>query len=195
MLLPQEYYLTEDVVTLARDLLGRHLVTFIDNIKTVGIITETEAYRGPEDRASHAWNNRRTNRTEIMFGPGGHAYIYLCYGIHHMFNVVSGSEGTPHAILIRAIEPHDGVAAMLARRKSVAPRKRWTGGPGTAAQALGLHTRMSGARLFDPASLIQIHSGNAQPRSEEIQIGPRVGIDYAGEDAALPWRFQWLSPR
>ena len=195
MLLPQEYYLTDDVVTLARDLLGRHLVTLIDGIKTVGIITETEAYRGPEDRASHAWNNRRTNRTEIMFGPGGHAYIYLCYGIHYMFNVVSGLEETPHAILIRGIEPLEGVAAMLERRKSGAPRKRWTGGPGTAAQALGLHTRMSGTRLFHPASLIQIHDGNAQPRSEEILIGPRVGIDYAGDDAALPWRFQWLSPR
>ncbi|MCF8239531.1 MAG: DNA-3-methyladenine glycosylase [Saprospiraceae bacterium] len=195
MLLPQDYYLTDDVVALARDLLGRHLVTNIEGVTTVGIITETEAYRGPEDRGSHAWNNRRTNRTEIMFGPGGHAYIYLCYGIHQMFNVVSGPEDMPHAILIRAMEPVTGIESMLERRKLIAPRKQWTGGPGTATQALGLHTRLTGTSLFDPASSIQLHAGDARPQPQDIQVGPRVGIEYAGEDAHLPWRFQWLSPR
>ncbi len=195
MLLPQEYYLTEDDVTLARDLLGRHLVTTIDGIKTVGIITETEAYRGPDDRASHAWNNRRTARTEIMFGPGGHSYIYLCYGIHQMFNVVSGPENMPHAILIRAIHPMQGETVMLERRNLSTPKKQWTGGPGTAAQALGLHTRFTGAPLFDAAGPIQIHQGDIRPHESEIVISPRIGIDYAGEDALLPWRFQWLPQR
>ncbi len=195
MLLPPDYYLTEDVVTLACDLLGRELVSRIDGLMTKGIITETEAYRGPEDRASHAWNNRRTSRTEIMFGPGGRAYIYLCYGIHQMFNVVTGPAETPHAILIRAIRPLEGEQIMLKRRKLAAPHKKWTSGPGTAAQALGLCTRLTGSPLYEPTSLVQLYEGNIRPLKEEIHSSPRIGIDYAGEDAALPWRFQWLSVR
>ncbi|MCB9313370.1 MAG: DNA-3-methyladenine glycosylase [Lewinellaceae bacterium] len=195
MPLPPAYYQSNDVVSLARDLLGRELVTRIDGVITSGVITETEAYRGPEDRASHAWNNRRTSRTEVMFGAGGHAYVYLCYGIHQMMNVVTGPEDVPHAILIRAVHPLEGLEAMLHRRRLDRPRKGWTSGPGTVGQALGLHTRLTGSCLYDPDSPVQIRAGTERPRPGEILAGPRVGIDYAGEDARLPWRFRWLPSR
>lgn len=195
LLLPQEYYQSSDVLTLARDLLGRELVTYMDGVTTVGIITETEAYRGPEDRASHAWNNRRTARTEVMFGPGGHAYIYLCYGIHQMMNVVTGPQDVPHAILIRAIQPMAGTEMMLERRRLTNPRKGWTVGPGMVGQALGLHTRLTGSCLYDPESPVRILERRERPRPVDIHAGPRVGIDYAGEDAQLPWRFRWLPSR
>src|SRR5690606_24369895 len=116
MILPVSFYQREDVVQVARDLLGKVLVSSFDGIRTAGMITETEAYAGERDRASHAWNGRRTNRTEVMYGPPGRAYVYLCYGIHHLFNVVTNREEVPHAVLIRAIEPLDGIAVMQARR-------------------------------------------------------------------------------
>ena len=115
--LKRSFYLNEDVVRLSRDLLGKVLCTKIQGKYTSGIITETEAYAGVIDRASHAYNNRRTKRTEIMYHKGGVAYVYLCYGIHNLFNVVTNVEGIPHAILIRGIEPFDGIKHILMRRK------------------------------------------------------------------------------
>ncbi|MCC7507032.1 MAG: DNA-3-methyladenine glycosylase [Saprospiraceae bacterium] len=182
------FYQRDDVVGIARELLGQVLVTQFEGVRTAGLITEVEAYRAPDDRACHAWNNRRTPRTEVMFRPGGSAYIYLCYGIHHLFNVVTGPEGAAHAVLIRGIEPLEGIDLMLQRRKARRFEPSLTTGPGALAQALGLHTRMSGQSLLDPDSPVWIERGNA-PAS--IGAGPRIGVDYAGECAAWPWRF-WV---
>ncbi|MBL7804396.1 MAG: DNA-3-methyladenine glycosylase [Saprospiraceae bacterium] len=182
------FYQREDVVGIARDLLGRVLVTQFEGVRTSGLITEVEAYRAPDDRACHAWNNRRTPRTEVMFRPGGSAYIYLCYGIHHLFNVVTGPEGAAHAVLVRGIEPLEGIDLMLHRRKARRFESSLTTGPGALAQALGLHTRMSGQNMLDPGSPVWIERG-APVLS--VGAGPRIGVDYAGECAAWPWRF-WV---
>lgn len=190
-LLQASYYLGEDVVGLARDLLGKVLVTHFDGITTSGIITETEAYRGPEDRASHAWKNRRTSRTEVMFSAGGSVYVYLCYGIHHLFNVVTGPVGLPHAVLIRAIQPAVGEEVMLYRRGLSSPRKGWLTGPGTVAQALKINTSHSGLRLDDPNSPLQLFDAGITVPSSQILSSPRVGVQYAGDDALLPWRFRF----
>lgn len=188
-LLPPEWYLSEDVVALARSLLGKVITTSIDGIDTAAYITETEAYRGPEDRASHAWSNRRTARTEVMFHSGGVAYVYLCYGIHHLFNVVTGPADVPHAILIRAVQSIQGEEHMLNRRSLLKPRRNWLTGPGSAARALGITTKHSGLLLADPLSPLQIRDAGVTVAPTDIITGPRIGVDYAGEDAMLPWRF------
>lgn len=190
-LLPPDWYLREDVVNLAQEMLGKVIRTEFDGIVTSAIITETEAYRGPEDRASHAWNNRRTARTETMFAEGGVAYVYLCYGIHHLFNVVTGPADLPHAVLLRAVEPLEGEAAMLQRRGLEKPRKGWLTGPGSAARALGLHTGHTGLPLHEAGGEITIFDEGHLVPDDEIQAAPRVGVDYAGADALLPWRFIW----
>jgi DNA-3-methyladenine glycosylase len=183
------FYLRTDVVQIARDLIGCHLVTNIDGYYTAGRITETEAYRAPDDRACHAWNNRRTARTEVLFWEGAYAYIYLCYGIHHLFNVVTAPRDTAHAVLIRAIEPTEGVEIMLKRRKKTQITPALTTGPGAMAQALGLTTALNRQYLPDPDSPIRIEP--RLPNFEENTIGAaaRIGVDYAGECAAWPWRF------
>jgi DNA-3-methyladenine glycosylase len=185
--LDPSFYQLEDVVTLAKLLLGKLLVTHFDGELTSGIIVETEAYRGPVDKASHAYGNRRTGRTEIMFASGGSAYVYLCYGIHHLFNVVSGSAGVPHAILIRAIEPFEGKDIMLQR----SGKKKWDNsigsGPGNVTKALGIHTRHSGTSLL--GGEIFIADNDISFQDTEIVSTPRIGVDYAGEDAALHYRF------
>ena len=118
MKLPREFYTRSDVLEVARDLLGKKLVVPNRSAKRIaGIIVETEAYRGPEDRASHAWNNRRTNRTETMYGIGGTAYVYFVYGMYNQFNVVTNVENIPHAVLVRAIEPVEGLDIMRRRRQ------------------------------------------------------------------------------
>jgi DNA-3-methyladenine glycosylase len=134
--LSPDFYTRDDVLTISKELLGKVIVTRFDGILTSGMIVETEAYRGPEDRASHAWNNRYTARTKTMFEKGGTAYIYRCYGIHHLFNVVTAGEGVPHAVLIRAIAPLDNIEAMLERRKFERLKPQLTMGPGTLSMAL-----------------------------------------------------------
>ncbi|HSF44935.1 MAG TPA: DNA-3-methyladenine glycosylase [Chitinophagaceae bacterium] len=185
--LDPSFYQSNDVVMLAKTLLGKLLVTHFDDELTSGIIVETEAYRGAVDKASHAFGNRRTGRTEIMFGTGGSAYVYLCYGIHHLFNVVSGSVDLPHAILVRAIEPFEGKEIMQRR----AGKLKWDhsigSGPGNVTKALGIHTRHSGASLLGPELFIA--DNGISFRDTEIISTPRIGVDYAGEDAALPYRF------
>ncbi len=119
--LGNDFYQRPDVLGIARELIGKVLVANINGERTTGIITETEAYAGITDRASHAWNDRRTPRTEIMYGAGGHAYVYLCYGIHSLFNVVTNTIGIPHAVLIRAICPIEGLETMLMRAKRTQP--------------------------------------------------------------------------
>ncbi len=187
-----------DVVQLAQDLLGVHLVTEINGIRTIGRIVEAEAYRAPEDRASHAWGNRRTKRTETMFLPGGHAYVYLCYGIHQMFNVVTGPENVAHAVLVRAIEPVENTAAMLFRRNLDVCSPRLSSGPGIAAQALGISTALNAIDLCAPGAPIRLERKTSPPPVADVVKGTRVGIAYAEEWAKMPWRFSirnnpWVS--
>lgn len=180
------YFQQTDVVALARDLLGRHLVTEIEGKRTVGRITETEAYAGHGDKACHAHMERKTKRNQIMYAAGGHAYVYLCYGIHHLFNIVTNREGRADAVLLRAVEPLEGTAHMLERRGLEQPQARLTAGPGNLSKALGITTAQYGV-LLDQASL-QIHRGKPIA-DQEVVSAPRVGIGYAGADAYLPWRF------
>lgn len=185
MILPPSFYLNEDVVQVAKDLLGKVIITQIDGITTSGIITETEAYAGITDKASHAYGGRRTNRTEIMYAKGGVAYVYLCYGIHHLFNVVTNVQDIPHAVLIRAIEPVKGIDAMLQRRKKTKLQPQLTSGPGAMSMALGIHT--SHTCLSLGKGIITIHDEGINV--EDIIATTRIGIDYAKEDALLPYRF------
>lgn len=192
------FYRRPDVVAISRDLLGKYLFTRVpgDDL-TGGRIVETEAYAGPEDRASHAYGNRRTGRTEVMFAAGGVVYVYLCYGMHAMVNVVTGKRDVPHAILIRALEPTHGVARMLARRGRCAVDRSLAGGPGRLARALGIDTGWSGASLV--GNRIWIEDRDAGPVARDIVASRRIGVDYAGRDAARPWRFRirnnlWTSP-
>ena len=187
MKLGSAFYRSSDVVGISRDLLGKVLCTKIDGVLTEAVITETEAYAGVSDRASHAYGGRRTKRTEPMYAVGGLAYVYLCYGIHHLFNVVTGDAGTPHAVLIRAGVPLAGLDDMLARRDRSRPDKSLRGGPGTFAEALGIRTSMTGTDLS--GDQIWIEDRGVKPDAACILSGPRIGVDYAGEDAALPYRF------
>jgi DNA-3-methyladenine glycosylase len=197
MKLEKDFYLNENVVEISKHLLGKYLYTKIEGKLTAGIITETEAYAGEIDKASHAYNNRRTNRTEIMFADGGVSYVYLCYGIHHLFNIVTNYKNVPHAVLIRAIKPVAGIKTILERR-NVKPTKEnielvstgkkiITGGPGTVTQALGIRTTHSGSDLT--GNTIWIEDKGIKISKKDIITGPRVGVDYAGEDAKLPYRF------
>lgn len=196
--LPQEFFRSTDVVQIARELLGVYLVTNIGGEKTVGKIVETEAYRAPDDRACHAWNNRRTARTEVMFGEGGHAYVYLCYGVHHLFNVVTAPRDTAHAVLIRAVEPVENLGVMLQRRGMTALAKNLTAGPGLLSQALGITTGWSGTNLMLPDSPIRLETGEKISDSS-IASGKRIGVEPSGEPFKdWPWRFwvkdsKWVS--
>jgi DNA-3-methyladenine glycosylase len=197
--LPYSFYTKQDVVQVAKDLLGKYLVTHFDGQMTTGKIVETEAYRAPDDRACHAFGNRRTARTEVMFAEGGRAYVYLCYGIHHLFNVVTGPEGMAHAVLIRAVQPIDNVELMLARRGMDKPHPKLTAGPGALTQALGIHTSQSGLSLLDTAGPLWLEDRGEVILEENIIASPRVGVAYAKECAAWPWRFRikgsaWTSP-
>ncbi|SFD50249.1 DNA-3-methyladenine glycosylase [Flavobacterium phragmitis] len=185
--LPYSYYLNRDVIFLAKDLLGKLLYTQIDGKITSGIIVETEAYFGVQDKASHAYGGRRTNRTEIMYGNGGVSYVYLCYGIHHLFNIVSSIEGEPHAVLIRAIEPFEGKEFMEERRNMTASKAAISAGPGSMAKALGIDAAFNKKDLNGDEIWIEDHG--IRYSEKEIAAVPRVGVAYAQEDALLPWRF------
>jgi DNA-3-methyladenine glycosylase len=186
MKLDNNFYQGDNVVDLAKQLLGMKLCTRINNQYTSGIITETEAYAGASDKASHAYNNRRTKRTEIMFANGGCAYIYLCYGIHHLFNVVTNTKEIPHAILIRSILPVDGIETMIQRKNKKLATNIGVG-PGNVSKCLGLNTSFNGTSLLK--NVVWIENSKLKISSQQITIGPRVGIDYAGDDAKLPYRF------
>lgn len=186
--LPLSFYQQSDVLQLSQQLLGKFLLTNINKQLTGGMIVETEAYRGPEDRASHAYGMRRTKRTEVMYWEGGHAYVYLCYGIHTLFNVITNRQDIPHAILIRALEPTDGIETMLKRRHKVKADRTLTSGPGALTQALGITLAQNGALLT--GSTVWIEDRGITIPVNEIITSPRVGIAYAREDALLPWRFR-----
>jgi DNA-3-methyladenine glycosylase len=185
--LPASFYDRPRVVTVARQLLGKILVTEFPAGRTSGRIVETEAYNGVVDRASHAWSGRRTRRTEVMFGAGGTAYIYLIYGIHHLFNVVTNKKDVPHAVLVRALAPVDGIPVMLERTGKPRLDHTLTRGPGNLSRALGLLTSHTGTSLH--GNEIWIGDDGYRPKRGEIIATPRIGVDYAGEDASLPYRF------
>ena len=188
--LKASFYQRNDVVNISKELLGKVLVSNFNNVKTAGMIVETEAYRGPDDKASHAYNNRYTNRTKVMYESGGLAYVYLCYGIHHLFNVVTAKKGIAHAVLIRAIEPVDEIDTMLARRNFDQLKPQLTAGPGVMSKALGITTSNTGMDLTHPKSNIWIEDRNITVKPQEITESPRVGIDYAEECAEWNWRFR-----
>ena len=183
----QPFYLQESAVEVARQLLGKELCTNINGKLTSGIITETEAYMGVDDKASHAWNNRRTQRTEIMYCQGGVAYIYLCYGIHSLFNVVTNIQDVPHAVLVRSISPKRGIELIKKRRPVNKPLKQIASGPGMVSQALGIDCSMTGTSLL--GNKIWIENSDLQILSKQITTTARIGVDYAGPDAMLPYLF------
>lgn len=191
MKLATSFYRGTDVVQISKQLLGKYLVTNFDGQYTSGRIVETEAYRAPDDKACHAHLNRFTKRTRVMFEPGGVAYIYLCYGIHHLFNVVTAEQGMAHAILIRAIEPVDGIEIMQQRRGMNHRKPQLTAGPGVMSKALGINKSYTGISLTAPDSPIWLEDRGDQLLKEDISSGPRIGIDYAEECKDWPWRF-WI---
>lgn len=185
--LDRSFYDRTDVVKIAKQLLGKILITWFDGQFTAGRIVETEAYNGAVDKASHAYNNRRTARTEVMFGRPGTAYVYLCYGIHHLFNVVTNKTDVPHAVLVRALEPLHGIDIMLDRTRKQVLDNTLTRGPGNVSKALGIFTSHTGMDLIDSNMIIA--EDQYEVKRSAIGITTRIGVDYAGPDALLPYRF------
>jgi DNA-3-methyladenine glycosylase len=185
-ILKEAFYTRHDVVTIARELIGKVLVTEWNGEKTSGRIVETEAYNGEIDKASHAFRGM-TKRTEVMFGGGGKAYVYLCYGIHQMFNIVTNKHGIPHAILIRALEPLEGIDIMLERTGKKVLDHTLTKGPGNVGKAMGFHTSQCGLSL--QSDELYIVDDGFHVADEAVGISPRIGVGYADEDALLPYRF------
>ena len=184
--LPREFYTRSNVLTIARDLLGKLLVVPTEDGRRVsGIIVETEAYRGPKDRASHAYGGRRTNRTETMYQMGGTAYVYFVYGMYYQFNVVTNVEDIPHAVLIRALQPVEGIE-MIKKRRHQQPDHNLTNGPGKLCIALGIDRKLDRADLLGDRVWLEDAEKIARSR---IVSGPRIGIDYAAEWVDKPWRF------
>jgi DNA-3-methyladenine glycosylase len=186
--LSRGFYTRANVLKISRDLLGKLLVVPDETGRRIsGKIVEVEAYRGPEDRASHAYGGRRTKRTETMYGEGGIAYVYFVYGMYNQFNVVTNVKDTPHAILVRALEPVEGIETMRIRRHSHADRNL-TSGPGKLCLAMGIDRQLDGADLL--GDRVWIEEFDKVPVSK-IARGPRIGIDYAEEWIEKPWRF-WI---
>lgn len=198
LILPREFYLRDDVVLIARQLLGKILYTSFDGAVTSGMITETEAYAGIADKASHAYGGRRTSRTEIMYRQGGTAYVYLCYGVHSLFNIVTSKVGNPHAVLIRGIVPNSGITEMQKRVGAVKLKVADGNGPGKAAKLLRIHYSHSGMDLCSPdrqGNRIWLQDEGILAAESDIKITKRIGVDYAGDDATLPYRFVWVQKK
>lgn len=185
--LSREFYLRDDVVSIAKELIGKVLCTFKDGHLTAGIIIETEAYAGEEDKASHAWMGRRTTRNKVMYEEGGTAYVYLCYGIHNLFNVVTHDAEVPHAVLIRGIQPIWGIDEMVLRRNKPRSQKGFGIGPGKVTQALGIQLADNGLDLL--GERIWISDIGLVIGTKLIKQSSRIGVSYAGADAKLPYRF------
>lgn len=186
-MLNNSFYIRKDVVKIAKELLGKIIVTHFDDQLTAARITETEAYNGVVDKASHAYNNRRTRRTEVMYAGGGKAYVYLCYGLHHLFNIVTNLNNVPHAVLVRSAEPVTGIDFMLKRTNKKILDKTLTAGPGNISRALGIYTHHTGKDL--QSNNFFIADDGLKISRQNIIATPRIGIDYAAEDALLPYRF------
>ncbi|GLR16785.1 DNA-3-methyladenine glycosylase [Portibacter lacus] len=189
MVLPRSFYEGEDILEISKSLLGKKLCSDIGGQFTSGIIVETEAYKAPEDKASHAFGNKVTPRTVTMFSPPGTGYIYIIYGMYHLFNVITGPEGTAHCILIRAVEPLDGQDVMLERRGKPSMIKAVTNGPGKFSIAMGMHKKYDATDLTI-SSDIWIETGWPELSEEEILVGPRVGMSTAEECSNWPYRFR-----
>ena len=188
MKLPQSYYLNNSVTQVAEDLIGKTIYTNFDNRLTAGVVVETEAYSFKE-KACHAYNNRRTARTETLFAEGGTSYVYLCYGIHKLFNIVTNTKDVAEAVLIRAVEPVIGQEIMFERR-GITNSSQLTTGPGKLSQALGIGLAHNKLRLF--GNEIWLEDNGLHPEVT-IEKSPRIGVAYAREDALLPWRFTMKS--
>jgi len=194
MKVDMKFYQRKDVVKISRELLGKVLFTRVNGILTSGMIVETEAYSWRE-RGSHAFGAKLTPRTSVMFRPGGHTYVYLCYGMHHLFNIVTNEEGVAEAVLVRALEPLDGITEMIRRRGKSVKLNHLTSGPGKLTKSMGIDRTFNGKNLSDSEIWIEERS---KVQAHRIVAGERIGIDYAGEDARLPWRFNikgnpWVS--
>jgi len=185
-MIPYKYFQKEDTLSLSKELLGKVLVSNIEGRLTSGIILETEAYLGRKDKACHAYNGKRTKRTEVMYLPGGHWYVYLCYGMHNLLNLVTHKKEEPHAILIRAIQPLEGIETMLQRRNALKPHPKLTSGPGSVCKALGITVKQTGEKL---GKNLWIEDRGILFLEKDLNITPRIGIAYAEEDAFLPYRF------
>ena len=184
--LPLSFYLRKDVVQIAKELLGKVLVTKWNGEFTSGRIVETEAYAGEIDKASHAYKGR-TKRTEVIYNEGGTAYVYLCYGIHQMFNIVTNVNDVPHAILIRAVEPMEGIDIMLQRTGKKNADETLTRGPGNVGKAFGFHTSQCGVSLI--SDKLYVADDGYKIKKSSIATSPRIGVDYAGDHAAWHYRF------
>lgn len=185
--LSKSFYVREEVSLVARELLGKRLLTSIDGVLTGGMVVETEAY-SQDERACHAYGGKRTARTEIFYSDGGLAYVYLCYGIHYLFNIITGTAERADAVLIRAIEPTDGIDYMLQRRKMDKLTTKIACGPGSVSQALGINKTHYGANLL--ADEIWLEDHDLTINDSQVLASSRVGVAYAGEDALLPWRYR-----
>lgn len=194
--IPRSFYERDDVVNISKELIGKVLCTNIDGMFTAGKIVETEAYNGRTDRACHAYPDVRTKRTETLYENPGIAYVYLCYGIHHLFNIVTNKEGYADAVLIRAVEPLEGEGCMVERRGKEKGKPVISNGPGKLSQALGITTEYDKTDLL--GDRIWIEDRSLEIPQHSIKSSERIGVDYAEEDAALPWRFtledsKWVS--
>lgn len=198
MKLPRTFYDRNDVAQIAREIVGKRLVSLLNEQEVAGIITEVEAYAGKNDKACHANNGKRTKRTEVMYGAPGHTYVYLCYGMHHMLNIVTNRTDRADAILIRSMKPTKGIDHILRRRNKEYLDPLLTCGPGKLGQAIGLdHRQHNGLDLC--GDQLWIEEGDQFDKNDTIAT-IRVGIDYAEEDALKPWRFYlkdstWISKK
>lgn len=191
MKLTKQFFQQEDVVMIAQSLLGTLLYSRIGGFYCCGLVTETEAYDGINDKASHAYGGKLTARTRVMYEPGGISYVYFIYGLHSLFNVVTGKPGNPQAVLIRAIYPIEGIKDMQERRKKVLPFNRFTNGPAKLTQALGIDLSHNAIDLEGDTIWFE---AVIEPDTYDIRRGARIGVGYAGEDATLPYRFWMIDP-
>ncbi len=185
--LPRGFYLREDTISIANELLGKLIVVPDNGRRVSGMIVETEAYLGEVDRAAHSYAGRRTPRNEVTYGKGGHAYVFFIYGMYYQLNVVTGPADHPHVVLIRAVEPVEGIEIMRERRGAMKDRNL-TSGPGKLCIALNINRDLNGEDLRGKQIWLEDHRSFT---SDQIAVGKRIGIDYAGEDAEKPWRF-WV---
>ena len=183
-----DFYRRPETLVVAEELLGKVLVTEVGGVRTSGMIVESVAYLGKEDKAAHSYGGRRTARTEVMFAEGGVAYVYLCYGMYNLFNVITNVEGEPHGVLIRGVEPLEGIPHMLERRGMAQLKHSLTAGPGALAKAMGITLAMTGLPLTGDTVWLEDRGVRVEP--ERIVRSPRVGVAYAQEDALLPYRFR-----
>lgn len=186
--LPLSFYANKDVVQVAKDLIGMLVVTRVNDVFTSGRIVETEAYKAIIDKASHSYRGKRTARNEDMYAAAGTVYIYICYGMHHMLNVVTNEKEIPDAILIRAIEPVAGIEFMMKRTGKKRDDLNITRGPGNLAKALGIQKKHSGLH-FTGHHIMLYQDGHSKIPEHAIGTSKRIGVASAGDDALLPYRF------